>query len=363
MDFPSPDPASSFLARLPRLPQWIILIVLSALLAGALELAGIPAALLIGPMIAAILAGTNGATIRVPRAIFMVAQGVVGAMIAAALKPDMFVSFMEQWPLVLGSVFATLAASSFLGWLISRWKILPGTTAVWGSSPGAANAMVFMADAFGADARLVAFMRYLRVIMVTAAAVVIARLWETNPAAVVAPAIDWFPSINWPAFGTTVLVAVGGGVLGRLLRLPSANFMGPLFLGIGLQVGAGLPMQLPEWLLAASYVVIGWSVGLSFTRPIVRHAARVLPQIALSILALIAFCGGLAFVISHELGVDPLTAYLATSPGGLDSVAIIAAASNNVNLSFVMALQMARLLIVIALGPPLARLITRWSKT
>lgn len=361
MESPSPDLISPPLARLPRLLQWVILVALSALLAGVLEVAGLPAALLLGPMIAAILAGTNGATIRVRPPIFMIAQGVVGAMIAAALEPDMFVSFMAQWPLVLGSVFATLAASSFLGWLISRWKILPGTTAVWGSSPGAASAMVFMADAFGADARLVAFMQYLRVILVTIAAAVIARLWGTDPAAA-APDTVWFPSIEWPAFGATLLVALAGGVLGRLVRLPAANFLGPLILGIGLHVGAGVPLQLPEWLLAASYAVIGWSIGLNFTRPIMRHAARALPQIVLSILALMAFCGGLAFVISRELGVDPLTAYLATSPGGMDSVAIIAAASNNVNLSFVMALQMARLLIVIALGPPLARLIARWSR-
>ena len=60
-----------------------------------------------------------------------------------------------------------IAASSLLGYLISRWKVLPGTTAVWGSTPGAASAMVLMADAFGADARLVAFMQYLRVIFVS----------------------------------------------------------------------------------------------------------------------------------------------------------------------------------------------------
>jgi uncharacterized membrane protein AbrB (regulator of aidB expression) len=34
-----------------------------------------------------------------------------------------------------------------------------------------------------------------------------------------------------------------------------------------------------------------------------------------------------------------LTAYLATSPGGMDSVAIIAAAAQHVDISFVMALQ------------------------
>ena len=63
--------------------------------------------------------------------------------------------------------------------------------------------------------------------------------------------------------------------------------------------------------------------------------------------------------MSRMLGVDPLTAYLATSPGGMDSVAIIAAASDSVDISFVMALQTARFLIVLLAGPPLARLLAR----
>ncbi|MCG5475086.1 MAG: AbrB family transcriptional regulator, partial [Sinorhizobium fredii] len=55
-------------------------------------------------------------------------------------------------------------------------------------------------------------------------------------------------------------------------------------------------------------------------------------------------------------GIDPLTAYLATSPGGLDSIAVIAA-SSDVDLPFVMALQTARLLIITLIGPVLARFV------
>jgi membrane AbrB-like protein len=118
-------------------------------------------------------------------------------------------------------------------------------------------------------------------------------------------------------------------------------------------------MQLPQWLLAVSYAAVGWSIGLNFTRPILRHATRALPQIIGSIIVLIAFCGGLAWLISHILGIDPLTAYLATSPGGMDSVAIIAAAAQNVDISFVMALQSARFLVVLLVGPSVARLVAR----
>ncbi len=63
----------------------------------------------------------------------------------------------------------------------------------------------------------------------------------------------------------------------------------------------------------------------------------------------------------HRLtGVDALTAYLATSPGGADSVAVIAAATK-VDVPFVMAMQVARFLLVIAIGPTTARVAAAWA--
>jgi membrane AbrB-like protein len=256
---------------------------------------------------------------------------------------------------------ATLAASSFLGWFISRLRVLPGTTAVWGSAPGGATAMVLMAGAFGADQRLVAFMQYLRVIMVSITAALVARLW-VDTTGVEPPTHVWFPAMDWQGFGAMVAVAAVGGYVGRLFRIPSPYFLGAVILGSSVHLGLDISLQLPEWLLAISYAVIGWSIGLNFTSAILRHAARALPQIIGSIVALMAFCGGLAWLLSHELGIDPLTAYLATSPGGMDSIAVIAAASDNVDISFVMALQSARLLMVLIFGPSLARLVARWVR-
>ncbi len=59
--------------------------------------------------------------------------------------------------------------------------------------------------------------------------------------------------------------------------------------------------------------------------------------------------------------VDALTAYLATSPGGLDSVAIIAASAARVNVPFVLAFQSVRLVLVIALSPTITRLVRRYG--
>lgn len=345
------------LEKLPTGIQWFFLVSTSALFALGLHKAGIPAALLIGPMAAGILTGVNGGTIRVFPKSYLFAQAIIGCMIARVITPGILVAFLSSWPLFLGVVLSTIIASTLLGWLLNHLRVLPGTTGIWGSSPGAATAMVVMAEEFGSDARLVAFMQYLRVVCVALTASVIARFW-VDTTGEVHPEIAWFPHIHWLPFAETLAVAVLGGIAGRLLRIPSGTMLVPLAAGAVLHSLGIVEIELPEWLLALTYALLGWRIGLNFTRRVLAHASHALPHILLSIAGLFVFCGGLALLLTRVLGVDPLTAYLATSPGGMDSIAIIAA-SSNVDVSFVMALQAARIFIVVLVGPYLARYVAR----
>jgi uncharacterized protein len=345
------------LTRLSRPVQWGVLLAVSAVLAALLRLTGLPAALLLGPMIAAIVVGLGGGTIRVPHGVQSAAMAVLGCMIAGTLTPAILGTVLKEWPLCLAVATATVGASSLLGWAVGRARVMPGSTAVWGLSPGAASVMMVMAEESGADGRLVAFMQYLRVVLVAGVAAVIARFWVGPAGAAPSPTV-WFPPVHWLPFAATLAIAGVGAALGHASRIPSGLFLGPLVVGAALQTSGLVTIELPPWLLAASYAVIGWRIGLVFTRPILTHAARALPQTILSILALIAFCGGLAVLLVRTLGVDPLTAYLATSPGGVDSAAILGA-SSNVDLSFIMALQIMRLVVVLLLGPSVSRLVAR----
>lgn len=333
--------------------QWLVLTAASVVLAAAFEAIRLPAALLLGPMAAAIAMGASGFILVLPKALPAAAFAILGVMIAGAIEPELFGSLLTDWPILFGATVATLLASAALGWLISRWRIMPGTTAIWGSFPGAASAMVLMAEAFGADARLVAFMQYVRVIIVSVAAALVARLFVDTSA--IERTVEWFPVIQWRAFGWALAVAAVGGLLGPLLRLPSPYFLGPFILGVALHAGAGITFQLPEWLLGATYCLIGWYIGLRFSRQVLLHAIRTLPQILVAVAVLMSFCGLIAWWMAHYLGVDALTAYLATSPGGMDTIAIVAAASGTVDMSLVMAMQTLRFLIVLVTGPPLAR--------
>jgi membrane AbrB-like protein len=135
------------------------------------------------------------------------------------------------------------------------------------------------------------------------------------------------------------------------------SFLLPMFGGMAVVQSGLMPLSLPPWLLALSYAAIGWVIGLRFTPAILTHAARVFPRVFAAIIALIATCGLAAWALVIFAGIDPLTAFLATSPGGADSVAIISA-STNVDVAFIMSMQMARFLLVLFTGPALARLLS-----
>ena len=345
----------------PTALKWGLLLMASLAFIVPLELMRLPAALLLGAMAAGILVAVFDGHLAVPGRPFVLAQALIGCLVARSVGPTILATMLHQWPLFLAGVCSVLVISTSQGALLARWKVLPGSTAVWGSTPGAATVMVLMSESFGGDPRLVAFMQFLRVMLVALVASIVARLWVA-PGEAVRAAVDWFPAVAAGPFWETMTLAVVGAIVGAKSRIPAGALLVPLIAGIALSGTGLITITLPPWLMAGCYALIGWSIGLRFTREIVLYAARVFPKIAASTLTLIVLCGGLAWLLHVSVGTDPLTAYLATSPGGADSVAIIAA-SSKVDLPFVMAMQTARFILVLLVGPTLARAVARWTGT
>ncbi|HLZ83358.1 MAG TPA: AbrB family transcriptional regulator [Caulobacteraceae bacterium] len=348
-----PSAADRLLQPLPSAGRWAVLLAASVLAAGLLLWARLPAALLLGPLAAAVLVQTAGGVVKVPRPAAAAAQAVVGCLIARSITPAIVGGFASHWPVFLAVVAISIGASAGIGWIMSRLRIVSGTTAVWGMLPGAATAMMVMAEAYGADFRLVAFMQYLRVVLVAAGASVVALLFVHGGVAS-RFAGGYFPPIHLQDLAATAGVAVIGGGLGLASRIPAGVLLGPLALGAALNIAGLVRIELPPVVLIASYAAIGWNTGLRFTRDVLAAAARALPQSLGATALLMAFCGLLAWMLVVLLHIDPLTAYLATSPGGVDAAAIIAA-STKVDTPFVMALQTLRVVVVLAIGPPVAR--------
>ncbi|MGB0577563.1 MAG: AbrB family transcriptional regulator [Alphaproteobacteria bacterium] len=340
------------------LKLWIALFVASAAFGFVLQLTGFPAAFLIGPMIVAMVFAVRGADLAVPRPYLLGSQAIVGCLVARALDPSILNTIAVDWPAMLLVVATTVIASTFAGWMIARTGLLPGTTAAWGCSPGAATGMVAMAEEFGADPRLVAFMQFLRVVMVMIVATLVARFVFGTTATEHAPAEAVPFADQLPDLLLTLAVAAGGACLARLLKVPSGAVFVPLICAATLQGFGYLTITLPPWLLMIAFAIIGLWVGLRFTKETVLYAFRALPVMLMGTTMLILLCCGSAVMLWWLVGTDPQTAFLATVPGGLDAIAIIAVDSN-ADISFVLALQTVRLFVVIITGPMLARMICK----
>ena len=343
---------------------WILLGVGSALAGLLAQVVGLPAAWLVGPMLVAVvvaLAWPKHPT--VPRWGRIAALAVVGGVLAATFTPSVLPLIAANWFSISLVVGGTLVLSLASGCVFARVTRVDGKTAALGTLPGAASGMVAMSGPLGADPRLVALMQYMRVLVVVLSAALVARfasgggtppvsgqgLQTTHEATLV--------HATWLAYFLTALVAGIGTWAGTRLRLPAGALMGPLIFGVALEEMGILHLAWPPGVPEVAYLIIGLYVGLLFDRDSVRRAGRLLPFVLCSTVGLVAACAGLGWALAALTPIDGLTAYLATTPGGIDSVAIMALGSG-ASAPLVLAVQMLRLFAVVLVGS----LVGRWSQ-
>ena len=107
----------------------------------------------------------------------------------------------------------------------------------------------------------------------------------------------------------------------QLLRFPTAALLGPLAVAVAIALGGWLgEVRVPLAVQWVAFALIGAQVGLRFTRASVASIARMLPVVLLLILAMIAATAATGALLAWATPVDGLTAYLATTPGGLNQL-------------------------------------------
>jgi membrane AbrB-like protein len=344
---------------------WILLglgSVLAGLLAQSMR---IPGGWLVGPMLVAVasaLAWPNHPT--VPRWARRASLAVVGGLLAATYRPSVVPLIVDAWLPVSLVVGGTLLLSLVAGFLLARFAHLDRKTAALGTLPGAASGMLAMSGPLGADPRLVALMQYARVVVVVLSAAAVSRLWFASGAAGQAsakqglqastPQADAVFNGVYMTYILTVLVAALGAWAGTRLRLPAGGLLGPLLLGVALEQLGILHLTWPPGVPQAAYLGLGLYVGLLFDRASARRAARLLPFMLVSTVVLMLACAGLGWMLTVFTPIDGLTAYLATTPGGIDSVAIMALGTG-ADAPLVLAIQMLRLFAVVLAGALLGR--------
>ena len=343
-----------------RAAGWLALGGATSGLAVALAAAGLPSASLFAALVCGI-----GAALALPGRFVLPervntgARATVGVVLGTYVLASSLSALADSWlPVALVSL-ATLALSIGAGVALARATGLDRATATLGSVAGGASGIVSMAPELGADERIVAFLQYLRVLVVVVVTPILTGLAFGHEAGGgVAPADGPFLG-DLRGWALTIGVAVVGGLAARGLRVPAGSLLAPLVLAAALTLLApDLGLAVPPALRELGFALIGLQVGLRFTVQTVREIGALALPALLGVLALMAACFALAAALAALTPATLLDAYLATTPGGLFAV-VAAAFGTGADTTFIVAVQTLRLVVMVLLAPAAVRWVTR----
>jgi membrane AbrB-like protein len=335
-------------------------LVAAAVLAGGrlFDAAGLPSSYLFAALLVGLaIALTRPGSVDLPPVAFRAAQAVAGVSLGAYVRADALRAVTDSLVAVLLVSAATLIFSLAAGAILARTTPLDPATAALGLIAGGASGIVGMSGELGADDRLVAFMQYLRVLVIVALTPLgIALLFGGHHAgadAVVPEASTLGAAWEWPL--SALLAAAGAAIAGRL-RVTAGVLLGPMVLTAAVVLsGLADSFAVPTLLGQVAFSLIGLQIGLRFTRSTVRLLGRLTGPVLLSIAGLLAACFGLAALLAATTPATLLDAYLATTPGGLYAVLALAYGAG-ANTTFIVAVQSLRVVAMVLLAP----LAVRW---
>ncbi|WP_299955286.1 AbrB family transcriptional regulator [uncultured Modestobacter sp.] len=346
-----------------RVLDWAAVLAVGVGVSWAFGLLGVPSAALFGGLVAGLGRALLGrAALTLPGRAGTAAQAVIGVSIGALVQTDTLRTVAEHWLPVLGVTVATLGVSLVAGQLMRLQRGISPVTGAFAMIAGGASGITAMARDLGADEQVVAVLQYLRVLLIVIAMPIVATtVYGASGGAGAAPAAD---GPGWPAGLLFTVVCVGLGLLlGRLSRLPVGALLGPLAVAAVLDVtGLAHGASVPGLVEAAGFLAIGLQVGLGFTRSSLALVGRALPLALLLIVAAVVACAGLGVLLSRTAGVTLLDGYLATTPGGLYAV-LATATGSGADATFVLAVQVLRLFVMLFTAPLLARWLGRGQRS
>ena len=339
---------------------WTVVAIVTFVGGTAVEQVGLPAPHLITGLVVGLVVALTGLVRRtravLPRIVYLAAQAIAGVLLGTYFSlPALGRVGWALVPLVAVTLL-TLLLSVGAGLLLARRTGLDEPTAALGMIAGGSAGIVAAADDLHADARLVAVLQYVRLVLVVLTAPLLVR-YVLAPhgtyAAVGAKEVEAVASLH--SYLLTPLLALGGAWLATRLKIPAGALIGPLVLtAVGGGLGLWYDLQPPEVVREPAFIVIGLAVGVGFDLLVVRRAAKAAPAALVAIVAIVAVCGGLAALVAATTHVTLLDAYLATTPGGINAVLVTAFAAG-ANTSLVFGIQGLRLFVMVLAAPVLVR--------
>lgn len=327
---------------MPHMNRWLVAAPLSVALGLLFSFLGVPAAwILAGILGAGSVALVTEEDLPVNEHLFTFARGTVGVFAALPLVG------MNPLPYLLPGVVAgaVVIGMGFVGGLVLANHGVSRETGVLSLLPGGASLMPAIARDVGADIRYVSLSQYLRLLIVSVSLPLVASQFTSVTRTELDP--YWWMWLLVPA------LIVAGVFAGKLLKFPNPSVFGPMALTVLVGVLVDVTIVPPRLLSIVGFLAIGWMCGGGLNVPALRRFSRLLPATLAYIAGLMLACAGMGWLMAKWLGLSFYEGYLATSPGALETVLVLATSPA------VVALQVIRLIMVILFAGWLPRILKR----
>jgi len=156
----------------------------------------------------------------------------------------------------------------------------------------------------------------------------------------------------------TMIIASIGGYIGYKLRIPAGAMVGSMLAVAAVSLMKIDLGSLPAYSKPVVQVVLGALLGLGLRNMDFQQMKALLIPAVLIIVVLMTSGFATAFVLNRYFGFDMMTAIFSSTPGGMTELSMVAT-EMNANSPIVAILQLIRLMSVIVLVVPIAKLITK----
>ncbi len=154
----------------------------------------------------------------------------------------------------------------------------------------------------------------------------------------------------------SIVTAIGAALLLDWLNFPAGALIGAMIAIAGLKLSGNMVWDMPGALRFGALVVIGWDLGTKFNPELVSTVTNNIVPLVLVVATFLVMGWVLAWVL-WKLGLmDPVTAVLATSPGGLVQMGALTA-DMEANAALVVGFHLLRIVSVLLSVPLVSRLV------
>ena len=301
-------------------------------LGGALfAVLGLPLPWLLGSLCAVSLLSLTVGAAPLSRSGLRTGQMTIGLALGLYFTAPVIAGLARDGHWIVLSAVLTCVLSLLGAMVFQRLTQSDATTSLYCAAIGAASDMAQQAAASGARAEVVALVHSIRVFIVVGSVPFLASAWISfagHPGAAQTGS-GLMESLMPTVLGlteTVVLAAVAVGAawgFGRL-RLPNPWVLGPLAVALAAAVWWLPAARLAPWLVGIGQVLLGWNLGQRFDRAQL-HAFAPAARAAVVMTLFYGVAGlGLALLVSWGAGLPGVVAFMATAPGGIAEMAIVA---------------------------------------